>query len=337
MRTFFWVFTVLFLGMLSCEKPEKLFPQPSVSSGLQTQTFSMGETYENQLWYSFTTQQIRTNQYGLWHIGFSCDNVPRVITNGGLNVHFSIARFGNCSFKSINRDSLRNANWQFDNPSGEIDSLAFGKCFIPNGPGKFNIVDQIFLIDLGAKIADSMRYIKLQLLGLSGGYYGFGYSYLNDTAIRFKKTLAINPQMNFVYYNFIDHKEVYDEPFINNDWDIVFTTYKKFVPDPNGVPFPYIIRGVLINPLKIEVAEVNNIPFHKIDLNFAQKVIFSKKKDEIGYDWKQYDPVSDRYTMVPNRVYLIREAGVILKLRFIDFYNDQGKKGYPKIAWEYLQ
>ena len=63
----------------------------------------------------------------------------------------------------------------------------------------------------------------------------------------------------------------------------------------------------------------------------------TKKQNEIGYDWKQYDQSSDQYTMVPKRVYLLKTNGLIFKMKFVDFYNDQGKKGYPKLAWELLK
>jgi len=27
----------------------------------------------------------------------------------------------------------------------------------------------------------------------------------------------------------------------------------------------------------------------------------------------------------------------LIKMKFVDFYDDQGRKGYPKMAWEILQ
>jgi hypothetical protein len=87
----------------------------------------------------------------------------------------------------------------------------------------------------------------------------------------------------------------------------------------------------------VEVAQLDNADFASITLNDANLAKFTKKQHEIGYDWKQYDQSSDRYTMVPKRVYLVKTNGVIFKLKFVDFYNDQGKKGYPKLAWELLK
>jgi len=41
----------------ACEKPEKLYPQPKTSLGVQSQIFAMGENYANQLWFDFATQK----------------------------------------------------------------------------------------------------------------------------------------------------------------------------------------------------------------------------------------------------------------------------------------
>ena len=94
---------------------------------------------------------------------------------------------------------------------------------------------------------------------------------------------------------------------------------------------------LLINPKKVSVAQLDKVDFNTIDKAYASAVVYGKKQDEIGYDWKQYDQTAERYTMVPNRVYLIKTTDAIIKMKFVDFYNDQGVKGYPKMAWEILQ
>ncbi|MEZ5083051.1 MAG: HmuY family protein [Bacteroidales bacterium] len=63
--------------------------------------------------------------------------------------------------------------------------------------------------------------------------------------------------------------------------------------------------------------------------------------DVIGYDWKvlQGDVNSGNvsYNIVPNRNYIIRNRnGFVYKLRFIEFYNTLGEKGYPTIEFQLL-
>lgn len=51
--------------------------------------------------------------------------------------------------------------------------------------------------------------------------------------------------------------------------------------------------------------------------------------DEIGYDWKYYDlSGSGKYIIYQKKVFVIRDQqGYLYKLRFIDFYDNNGQKG----------
>jgi len=331
--------TLLAVGIFTaCEKPEPLYPQPKTSVGVQSQIFAMGETYANQLWFDFATQKTETNAFGLWHMAFSCDpNQPRVSINGGISASFGVAKFAGNSFGKITTDSLKKATWYFDNPNGNPDSSAFPLSFV-NTAGQWDIGNYTYVIDLGDKIKDSTRYVQLKFGGCKPGqWYEFEYGNVNQKNGYRKQTMTINPAKNFVYYHFLDHRTVDNEPLNKDQWDILFTTYKESVPDANGVHYPYVIRGVLINTHKVEVAELNKIDFNSVDKTYALSARYSRKQDEIGYDWKQYDQAAERYTMVPNRVYLLKTPDAYIKVKFVDFYDDQGRKGYPKMAWEILQ
>jgi hypothetical protein len=248
-----------------------------------------------------------------------------------------VARFAGSSFGKITTDSIKKVKWHFDNPNGDPDSSAFPSAFVKNG-AQWEVNDYTYVIDLGDKIKDSTRYVQLKIKDCKPGQsYDFEYKNLEPNGFLRKQNIALNMDKNFVYYQFLAHRIVDNEPFNNEQWDILFTTYKESVPDANGVPYPYVIRGVLINPKKVSVAQLNNMPFDAVNLTTAQSVSFSKKQDEIGYDWKQYDQTAERYTMVPNRVYLIKTTDAIIKMKFVDFYNDQGIKGHPKMAWEILK
>ena len=333
-----WLGLIATAFFTACEKPEKLYPQPKTSLGVQSQIFAMGENYANQLWFDFATQKTETNAFGLWHMGFSCDpSQPRVSINGGISASFGVARFAGSSFGKITADSIKKVQWHFDNPNGDPDSSAFPQAFVKNGT-QWEVNDYTYVIDLGDKIKDSTRYVQLKFNGCKPGQsYDFEYKNLEPNGFLRKQTITVNRDKNFVYYQFLAHRIVDNEPFNNDQWDILFTTYKESVPDANGVPYPYVIRGVLINSKKVSVAQLDKVDFNTIDKAYASAVVYGKKQDEIGYDWKQYDQTAERYTMVPNRVYLIKTTDAIIKMKFVDFYNDQGVKGYPKMAWEILQ
>ena len=333
-----WLGLIATAFFTACEKPEKLYPQPKTSLGVQSQIFAMGENYANQLWFDFATQKTETNAFGIWHMGFSCDpSQPCVSINGGISASFGVARFAGSSFGKITADSIKKVQWHFDNPNGDPDSSAFPLAFVKNGT-QWEVNDYTYVIDLGDKIKDSTRYVQLKFNGCKPGQsYDFEYKNLEPNGFLRKQTITVNRDKNFVYYQFLAHRIVDNEPFNNDQWDILFTTYKESVPDANGVPYPYVIRGVLINSKKVSVAQLDKVDFNTIDKAYASAVVYGKKQDEIGYDWKQYDQTAERYTMVPNRVYLIKTTDAIIKMKFVDFYNDQGVKGYPKMAWEILQ
>ena len=333
-----WLGLIATAFFTACEKPEKLYPQPKTSLGVQSQIFAMGENYANQLWFDFATQKTETNAFGIWHMGFSCDpSQPRVSINGGISASFGVARFAGSSFGKLTADSIKKVQWHFDNPNGDPDSSAFPQAFVKNGT-QWEVNDYTYVIDLGDKIKDSTRYVQLKFNGCKPGQsYDFEYKNLEPNGFLRKQTITVNRDKNFVYYQFLAHRIVDNEPFNNDQWDILFTTYKESVPDANGVPYPYVIRGVLINSKKVSVAQLDKVDFNTIDKAYASAVVYGKKQDEIGYDWKQYDQTAERYTMVPNRVYLIKTTDAIIKMKFVDFYNDQGVKGYPKMAWEILQ
>ena len=333
-----WLGLIATAFFTACEKPEKLYPQPKTSLGVQSQIFAMGENYANQLWFDFATQKTETNAFGLWHMGFSCDpSQPCVSINGGISASFGVARFAGSSFGKITADSIKKVQWHFDNPNGDPDSSAFPQAFVKNGT-QWEVNDYTYVIDLGDKIKDSTRYVQLKFNGCKPGQsYDFGYKNLEPNGFLRKQTITVNRDKNFMYYQFLAHRIVDNEPFNNDQWDILFTTYKESVPDANGVPYPYVIRGVLINSKKVSVAQLDKVDFNTIDKAYASAVVYGKKQDEIGYDWKQYDQTAERYTMAPNRVYLLKTPDALIKMKFVDFYNDQGVKGYPKMAWEILQ
>ena len=58
---------------------------------------------------------------------------------------------------------------------------------------------------------------------------------------------------------------------------------------------------------------------------------FSSARDAIGYTWKYYSFDTGSYTVDPSLVYIVQDAeGYFYKLRFVDFYSEQGEVGCPR-------
>ncbi len=326
--------------LTSCEKSEKLYPAPVVPKGIQTATFAMGENYENQLWFEFSTQNTWSNPFGLWDIGFSCNENNQIIINSGRHGSYGVVYFDNTDFKDITTIDQSRETWHYDNPNGAVDSLAFSNWCSYSSQGKAIGKNRLYILNRGADSLGNKKFIKLKIVGREGGVYHFQWSLLEDAIPTNDIYLRINPNYNYVYFNFSLEKEVYNEPVSNNSWDILFTTYKEEVKDDvTQKYFPYVLRGVLTNPNKVRVCEINNkIAFEAIDLNFAKSQKFSPFKNEIGYDWKLWNLSANKYTVDQNKIYIIQDTKEnYFKLKFIDFYDDLGRKGYPKLAWELLK
>lgn len=113
----------------NCHKEESLYPNPTVAEGLQTQVFEMGESYSQQLFFDFESQQIGSNAFGNWDLGVACNGRPHVIICGGKNVQFSAAKIENQDFLEIHSIDPKSLDWRFDHPSGNIDSMAMCEAF----------------------------------------------------------------------------------------------------------------------------------------------------------------------------------------------------------------
>ena len=69
----------------------------------------------------------------------------------------------------------------------------------------------------------------------------------------------------------------------------------------------------------------------------ANEYNYSTQRDIIGFNWKTFDFDTQVYTINSSMNYIIQsENGIFYKLRFIDFYNNSGEKGYPKFEIQEL-
>jgi hypothetical protein len=126
------------------------------------------------------------------------------------------------------------------------------------------------------------------------------------------------------------------------DWDVVFTRYTHvFTSEPVGSPARnYSVTGVLLNPAQNwQVAKAQTSAWdslqtvaHLLALNPA----WTPNLDAIGYDWKIYD--FDRgFVMRPDRVYFLKKAETVYKLRFVAFLDANGVKGAPSFLFQRLK
>ncbi|MBM3399021.1 MAG: hypothetical protein FJY15_00470 [Bacteroidetes bacterium] len=335
-----WMGLLLMLLFISgCEKDERLYTAPDVPVGIQSATFTMGDNYENQVWFEFSTQKTASNAFGIWDIGFSWSEKNNIIINTGKHSAYAVTYVEGANFRDFSYVDVSKHDWIFDNPNGHLDSLSFSGCWESYQMGKAKPKDRLYIINRGADSLGSKKFIKLKMLGREGASYHFQWGSLTDT-VPHDVYISTKNDYNFAYFSFSDEKEVFNEPFTRDNWDMIITTYKQTVTEETlGITLPYILRGVLTNPNKVKVLELNNIvEFNAIDLKYAKALVLSDFLNEIGYDWKTWSLTANKYTVNQKKIFIILDAkGNYFKMRFVDFYNDKGEKGYPKIVWELLK
>jgi hypothetical protein len=121
-----------------------------------------------------------------------------------------------------------------------------------------------------------------------------------------------------------------------DSWSLLFSRYTTMLQTNDGEDYPYLVTGVLLNPSGVAAALDTIHEFSSIVLDDTADLELTTRADIIGYDWKYYNFNAGIYTIVPEFNYVIRDRdGFYYKLRFIDFYNTTGEKGYP--SFEYIR
>ena len=119
---------------------------------------------------------------------------------------------------------------------------------------------------------------------------------------------------------------------LRGSWDIVFTRYTHVFYDPGYTP--YAVTGVLLNRSLTVAAIDSTDDFTAIAAADTSRLLFTPALNTIGYEWKAYDLNTGVYTVDTRRAYVIRRRdGFTFKLRFVEFYDDRGERGYPRMEW----
>jgi hypothetical protein len=327
-----WLIPVTMLFMLaSCEPEEALYPTPKQIQGIQTKVLDMGEDRNRDVWVQFSTNNAISTDGSVWDLGFSC--LPGrwdIVINNGNDAYVFRGDTG-----SLSRIfTIPVGGWKYDHPGGNPDSSGVGS-WSPDGSSSFGYC---YVLDRGMNQPADERYVKFKLGRVENGGYMLSYGNLDDSAPRQVKISRLSGK-NYAYFSFLRGDTVHAEPLKQDGWDVVFRKYKtNIIETGTGIPYDYVAVGCLLNPLNTQCVEVpDNTPFESVNKTFAASLIMSGRLDGIGYDWKLFDRLSGKYTVNYKRIFVIRtNRDELFKLRFTDYYNDLGQRGYPKFEFERL-
>ena len=312
---------VLILGLflVSCHKEEIAVPPHDSGDATEVQV-EMGEDYRYQLFYDLEENEIVSSNDKIdWDLGFeSSANGWHIVLNSsrGMAVHRGSGAFADIT-------SEVGLTWDWDTPDGNPDSTAIGDWQTDNG---------LYVIDMGYDHTGAhLGYKKMRVNSVTASDYIIEFGDLTDVVAQ---TTTISKNTNYVITHFkFGIGEVSIAP-ASEAWDLLFTQYTHLFYDPLNA---YLVTGVLLNRSNTTATHISNKPFTDVTYDDVIGLTYSDDLNYIGYEWKEYDYTNAIYTVDPTINYIVHTSeGYFYKLHFVDFYNNMGEKGYPKLEVQQL-
>lgn len=324
-----YAFFSAFLILASCFEDDQIIAPIPVD--LSVGMVNLTDNYKYQVFFDLETNtSVSQNLISDWDLGFECSDTGwHVILNTSKMMLAGDTR--NTDFNSISSDE--GIDMAFD-PShiSVYDSTAIGKWYFFTGD---NAVSNLhtFLIDRGTNENGESIGLKKVVFDINeDGAYLIRSANLDGSSEN-NDVIEKNSNLNFVCYSF-DNGVVDIEPD-KDAWDLLFTKYTTMLYSGDE-PYPYLVTGVLQNQHGVMAMHDTLLSFDNITIEYAENIQLTQQKDAIGYDWKAYNFDNSRYTVDNSKVYIIKNyTGTYFKLRFLDFYNSTGEKGYP--AFEFIE
>ena len=321
MKRFFLIILSVVFILTSCEKKE----EPVNPAKSQALTAGMGGTYETMLYFNVSTGLfVQETEHLPYDLQFPNQPDDKHVYLNSSNYMF-VKNMGVVPFASVT-DTMGGSEWRYDFPTGDESKTAFGDWMDANGDSK----NEVFVLNRGMN-SDGFQigFKKIQILSATDEAFTIRCADLdnaNDTTVIIEK----NPDNERIQF-WLETMALEEIEPVSTLWHLHFTQYTDYDLTDQGDTIPYSVRGVLINQTTTSVAYLQDDDFESITLQDVQSLDFSTDRNAIGYDWKFFSLDSGIYEVLPDQVYIIKEiGGSYYKMRFVDFYNDQGEKGYPK-------
>lgn len=305
------ILTIAMTGCFKKDVPVDPYPRGDAIEAV----IEMGQGYNNQVFYSFGENKIvKTVRRVDWDIAFSCapgSNTVRVNSSRGMYAAIANDR----SFASISDTSGLEFKW--DASSGNPDTLAIK---LTSDTGQF-------VLNLGYGENFEILGFKKISFRFRNDTLRFNWSNLDNTG-QGSGTITKDTIYNYQHFSLLNEQAISIEP-PKKDYDIFFSQYIYYFEE---LDVPYLVSGVLLNPYNTLATRYKGMNFEEYSASDLDPSDLSNKADIIGYDWKWYDLDLGIYTVDVNSIYVIRSSeGFLYKMHFVDYYNNQGIIGYPRM------
>jgi hypothetical protein len=325
---YIYLFPLLCLLLASCEKEEKPVVLPPKPEEVKLLSVDMGKDYTDQIFVNISSGKTTTISNLSWDLAFDASAAGITIyQNSGKNI--LTANTGTTQFKPY--PDLKSMIWKWDEASGHKDSLALKGCITTTGQA----TDSVYLVRINASV-----YYQFRIKNVTPAAYTVEVSDPAQTWVK-ETIVSKDPTKNQVYFSFADGGTYMNPEPEKNDWHICFLRYRWIYYEFNP-PLLYLVSGVFINTATVTAVQDSVVDFYNVTKADCAAKTFLSRRDVIGFTWKSPDLSNTsnvKYTIRKDYYYFIREhAGDqrLFKIRFIDFYNDQGVKGSPKFEVQQL-
>jgi hypothetical protein len=287
-----------------------------------TDTVSIGAAYSNQTWYSFENGSVASAPKNNWHLAFEISGFTSSIRiNGAIGLELYLDPEGSTD-NWANLDTADLAVWEalYDSETSWAAGAFNQPADIENefdlGWGTYSFIthqvigDRLFVL----KISED-KYYKIWIEKLAGGTYTFKTARL-DGSEEATHTLAKADfaGKNFAYFN-VETGESIDREPVSSGWDLVFTQYVSYIPDP------YVVTGVLTNS-GVQSARIYPVDiFEEID---PSSVPLDSAANIIGYDWKVFDLATFSWKLQDSLVFVVKDKEATIWKTVFTGFGGQG-------------
>lgn len=300
---------------------KKEIPVDKPVSGATTAQVELGGNYANQIYYDLETNSVlRQNNREVWDLAFESGEAGFHILLNESRV-MAAALSSETDINALTSDAGLTYTW--DLHTGNLDSTAIGN---------WQSLGKVYAIDLGTGLSGaSLGKKKLKVVSVSNTEYQIQFADLNSTSAH-TFTIPKSSTAGFTYFSMTGNGTLMDIEPDKGTWDLVFTAYCHVFDEHT----PYSVVGVLSNRYGVKVQEVT-IPFADLEHSDILESAFEDRINVIGYDWKTYDFDNGTYVVSSNRTFVVKTInGRYYKLRFVDYYDQNGVKGAPKFELQEL-
>ncbi|MEO0044250.1 MAG: hypothetical protein RL329_3698 [Bacteroidota bacterium] len=306
--------------------PEETPIAPHQAGDVITTAVEMGTDYRWQLYFNLEKNLIvGRNLKTDWDLAFDAN--PE---KSGVRLNSGKFMFGFNTKKQLLSEVMDTIGFEQHKRSDAAntpDSLVMGD--------KHN--SAIYVLDLGYdEKSNPLGFKKVKIVSANREKYVLQYADMQDNNF---KTIEIqrDTNYNYTYFSFKTNNTTRVEP-PKKDWDLAFTQYVHIFYEPYQ---PYLVTGVLLNTHKTyAVMDSTQFKFENIDYKQANSFSLLDKSDVIGYSWKSFGGFGNatgNYKIFSNYNYIIKDSkSYFYKMRFVGFYDEQGRKGTPKFEFRKL-